>query len=77
MGISLTGPWAGVVVAGLGLMLLLAPASWLYRKNRLVVRRASSPVPLWATVFYRVLGLLLLALAAALLWPALQHSNSW
>ncbi len=77
MGVVLTGPWAGIVVAGLGLMLLFAPSSWLYRRNRLVVRPANSPVPRWATVFYRALGLLLLALAAALLWPALQHSNSW
>ncbi len=72
MGIGLTGPWAGVVVAGLGLILLLAPPSLLFRKRRLVVRpRKKEPVPLWATVFFRVLGILLLALAAALLWPPL------
>lgn len=68
MNIVLTGPLAGAVVAGLGLMLLFARPSWLYR---------SQNVPLWATIFYRFLGLLLLALATALLSPALQPSSSW
>lgn len=71
--VVLTGPWAGVVVAILGLILLFAPASALYNKNRMVIRqsRPAPPAPLWAIIFFRVLGVLLLALAAALIWPAL------
>lgn len=71
--VTLTGPWAGLVVAVVALILLLAPASRLYRGNQLVTRRTarSEPAPLWATVFFRLLGLLLLALAAALILPSL------
>ena len=71
---TLTGPLAGAVLALLGLVLLVAPASSLYRKNRSVIRRRSSgpPVPLWATIFFRVLGALLLAFAGVLIWPAVQ-----
>lgn len=73
MGISLSGAWAGVVVAGLALLLLLAPPGWLYRTRSPVIRsRRSEPVPRWATIFFRLLGLVLLALAAALMWPTLQ-----
>lgn len=73
MGMTFTGPVAGAAVAVLGLVLLLAPASSLYRKNRIVIRRskAEPPPPLWATIFFRVLGVLLLVLATALIWPAL------
>ncbi|MDH3524031.1 MAG: hypothetical protein OES32_10630 [Acidobacteriota bacterium] len=70
MQVTLTGPWAGIVVVGLGLVLLFAPARLLYRKHRLVARRPrhEPPPPRWAVIFYRVLGVLLLALGAALLW---------
>ena len=73
MEMTLTGPVAGAAVAVLGLVLLFAPANTLYRKNRLVFRRSrpEPPPPLWATLFFRVLVALLLALAAALIWPAL------
>ncbi len=71
--VTLTGPWAGIGVAFLALILLFTPARFLYYKNRMFVRHArpDPPVPLWAKIFFRVLGLLLLALAAALIWPAL------
>lgn len=74
MGVSMTGPAAGAIVMLLGLVLLFAPANLLYRGNRPVVRRRGPdpPVPGWAKAFFRVLGLLLLALGAALIWPALQ-----
>ena len=69
MQVTLTGPWAGVVVVGLGLILLFAPAKLLYRGNRLTAQRAHEPpTPRWAVIFYRVLGVLLVALGAALLW---------
>ncbi|MDH3405152.1 MAG: hypothetical protein OEP45_16145 [Acidobacteriota bacterium] len=43
----------------------------MYRGNRLVVQRPREPPPpRWAVIFYHVLGVLLLALGAALLWRA-------
>lgn len=71
-GVSLQGPLAGVVLVVLGLYLLFAPIDRLARKPSPLKRGARArrkPVPLWMKVFFRGLGLALLAFAALLLAP--------
>ncbi len=77
MGVSLQGPLAGVVVAAVGLYLLFAPVERLARKSSPLKRQARLPssrksVPLWMTVFFRSLGILLLVLAGLLLAPLIR-----
>lgn len=71
MGITVQGPLAGLVVAAIGLYLLLAPIDRLARKPSALGRRryAKQAVPAWMRVFFRALGLVLLALAGLLLAP--------
>ena len=71
MEISLQGPMAGAVVAVVGLYLVFGPIEQLARKPSPVKRRrlARQDVPTWMTVFFRGLGIVLLALAGLLLAP--------
>ena len=74
MGVTLQGPLAGAVVAIIGLYLLFAPIEKLARKPSPVKRRRLSKqeVPTWMKVFFRALGLVLLALAGVLLAPVIS-----
>lgn len=74
MGITLQGPWAGVVVAILGLYLLFAPIEKLARKPSPIKRRSAikQDVPAWMKVFFRGLGIALLVLAGLLLAPPIR-----
>ncbi len=78
MNITLQGPLAGLVVAGLALFLLLAPIGMLAkRRSPVAARTRQEPAPLWMTLFFRGLGLVLLALAGILLCPLLHRPESW
>lgn len=66
------GPMAGVVLVVLGLYLLFAPIERLARKPSPIKRPEGyrpKPVPTWMKVFFRGLGIVLLAVAALLLAP--------
>jgi hypothetical protein len=73
MGIGLQGPLAGAVVAVIGLYLLFGPIEKLARKPSPIKRRSTikQDVPTWMKVFFRALGLVLLALAGLLLAPVM------
>ncbi len=74
MEITLHGPLAGVAVAILGLYLLFAPIEKLARKPPRIGRQGTSEqdVPTWMKVFFRGLGITLLALAGLLLAPVIR-----
>lgn len=74
MGITFQGPLAGLVAAAIGLYLLLAPIDRLARKAPTLKRRryTEQDVPAWMRVFFRALGLVLLAIAFLLLAPLIR-----
>ena len=73
MEISLPRPMAGMVVAVIGLYLLFGPIEHLARKpSRIQIEYRSKNVPTWTKVFFRGLGIVLLALAAVLLAPLVR-----
>lgn len=74
MEISLQGPLAGAVAAVVALFLLFAPIERLARKPSPISaefrsRLRPEDVPVWMKIFFRGLGVVLLALAAVLLAP--------
>ena len=72
MAVSLQGPMAGAVMAVIGLYLLFAPIELLARKPSPVKRRRplkKGSVPLWMKIFFRTLGLLMVAFGGLLAAP--------
>ena len=74
VGVGFQGPIAGAIAALIGLYLLLAPIGLLARKPSPVERRPLCPdeIPTWMKVFFRGLGLALIALGIALLAPVVH-----
>jgi hypothetical protein len=77
MGVALQGPMAGALLAVIGLYLLFGPIEKLAQKPSSIRREYRSrlkakDVPTWMKVFFRGLGIVLLALAGLLLAPLIR-----